>query len=504
MKVFCRFYIRMILALLTLSFLFQGNIHADDCLAPAHRQDTADEFTEACNKLSARSIPKQSLCELHKLPVWEILDVFGLTDPENIPGADTVIVEKTEDGFFKQKIKITRDKNQYGQLSPLCILYENMTLKMLPESSEHYLEFLYDNTGRLLAIYPIVSDDEYNECGRVNQGEDVKFKYLDLSAYLYDLPKINDPEYAKKIIIYQREVKKSKTIVDCYMRKNKTRCDNFCFDVQFAVFEMDRESKTPKRNYYNLCDLHKITDPMSWDSDRILIPILPSVFPADAGIDDEYYHYLYEDMSMHQAIDLLVLGPGSGIDCWISWLASGKSCQGIHAMGKNPLEVANTRITARIAGFEVDARIVEVREKGIPHVFGNKKFSRLYWNMPLANFTDVEEKKAEFSFSWDGDFNGKVLSGFAKSLNDFLDNGDALAFVWNSPQQMSFSDGIRRPVAKEILRSAGQWEYIPSDIQTPWDTSRDIFSVRQMPQDQWLYEIKRAERENHQSASSSV
>lgn len=88
------------------------------------------------------------------------------------------------------------------------------------------------------------------------------------------------------------------------------------------------------------------------------------------------------------------VGPGTGVDTWI---ASFRTKRPIVVIGINPLEVANTKATARISGFEVRAIVGDnvADEKGNSRLSGLLKpgGKALLWN--IASFVDGKDIIAE-------------------------------------------------------------------------------------------------------------
>ena len=87
--------------------------------------------------------------------------------------------------------------------------------------------------------------------------------------------------------------------------------------------------------------------PPRWRHDDTPAPRIP---PDEL----EYLRGVYKRFDLPADADILVVGPGTGVDAWI---ASLRTRRPIRAIGINPLEAANTRAAARIAGFQVRALV---------------------------------------------------------------------------------------------------------------------------------------------------
>ena len=114
---------------------------------------------------------------------------------------------------------------------------------------------------------------------------------------------------------------------------------------------------------------------------QVFIPLFPTVYPPsnehNRMSDIQYLHSVYATASSLRHMPnakVLVVGPGSGLDAWIAWVASVGA--EIFAVGINPFEVANLRALARMAGFPVDARIHDnILTWAGRSIFGSQKFA---------------------------------------------------------------------------------------------------------------------------------
>ncbi|MDE2290563.1 MAG: methyltransferase domain-containing protein, partial [Elusimicrobia bacterium] len=148
----------------------------------------------------------------------------------------------------------------------------------------------------------------------------------------------------------------------------------------------------------------------------LLIPLFPTVFAPGQPGDAVYYDYILEGSGLRKGDKVLVVGPGSGADAWAAWLRTGAL---VYAVDVNPLAVANTRATAQLAGFPVDAVQGDISRMDLPEGFSG--FDCVLWNMPFVNLRPNANPYARYEFH-DGD-DGRVLAGFLKRLPALLKKG---------------------------------------------------------------------------------
>ena len=113
----------------------------------------------------------------------------------------------------------------------------------------------------------------------------------------------------------------------------------------------------------------------------LIIPIFPTVYSPGGNNfkpDSYYYDFILKQSGMKKHDKVLVIGSGSGADVWVAWL---KTQARVYAIDINPLAVANTKSTARIAGFPVEAIKGDIRNMSLPKSFSD--FDYVIWNMPF-------------------------------------------------------------------------------------------------------------------------
>jgi hypothetical protein len=158
---------------------------------------------------------------------------------------------------------------------------------------------------------------------------------------------------------------------------------------------------------------------------EILIPIFPTVY-TPLMVDEPYYDAILKS-GIKPGDKVLVIGTGSGADAWV---ASLKSKAPVYVVEVNPLAVANARMTARLAGFQIKPVLGDMTKVALPDDF--RDFDFVLWNMPFmwkpARIEEVSFKNNSFH---DGD-DGSLLKAFMPMLPSFLKKGGT-AVLLNSP-----------------------------------------------------------------------
>ena len=143
-----------------------------------------------------------------------------------------------------------------------------------------------------------------------------------------------------------------------------------------------------------------------------------------------------------------MVGPGTGVDAWI---ASLRTRRPIRAIGINPLEAANTRASARIAGFQVRTLVGDnaADAEGRPR-FPGERFDAVFWNMPAVwESPPAGPHRSSFTDLWDGDSGGRALLRLTKALPVLL-KPEGRSLLWNHAPLVE-----GRNIVAAALESAG-------------------------------------------------
>ncbi len=298
--------------------------------------------------------------------------------------------------------------------------------------------------GRVLAIFPTGEDAEDAE------------EYFDLSPYYFDVPRYSDPDFNAKWERLRESMRRDREVIDRYMQ---ARFGKNARDVRSTGYDRFIPANGTPYAYAEISADGDYTaspfDPMRGDipvydpaKRQIILPVFPTVFnpgvPGEMSSEGIYMKSIYERLQPGQSV--LIAGPGSGVDSWVSWLRTGGM---IRAVGINPLEVANVKATAAIAGFKVSAKVHDniISEDGTP-AFGDMQFDWINWNGVEYDIRKITP--ANMTERWDGDTGGVILRRFAAGLYRMLKPGGR-SVHWNA----------RHAAVRKILETAGQYDDRP-------------------------------------------
>lgn len=366
-------------------------------------------------------------------------------------------------------------------------------------------DLLYNARGRIIAVFPAFPDDIAGQDPK-KWGE-LQPKFFDLSPYYIEVPRSGAPGELERWTAYAPGFSKDQAAVQSFAEERHKAIiaayPNFLVHrPPFRLHEVDAE--TGKWFSHDFSPMvfspSPVIGPSIGDMEpedflrffkepppnrhRTVIPTFPTVYalytftPAEL----EYLRLVSKKFDLPPDAKILVVGPGTGVDTWI---ASLRTKQPVVAIGINPLEVANTKAAARIAGFKVRALVGDnvADEAGNSRLPG-ERFDAVLWSMPAVWPEGFPEKHApSLSDFWDGDVGAIVLKRFARALPGLL-KPDGHALLWNIP---SLVDG--RDIVADILETA--------------DTGKKVFHVevqrfpkRVRPKHEWhkdqLYTLSRA------------
>lgn len=219
-------------------------------------------------------------------------------------------------------------------------------------------------------------------------------------------------------------------------------------------FQKRRAEKNdwPPREFTQRCPWYRLTiDDSGWstgyvgtyeDLDRYLqrspppgeefvIPVFPTVF-APNMVDRLYYDAILES-DIEPGDKVLVIGAGSGAD---SWVVSRMTEGAVYVVDVNPMAIVNTRMTAHLAGFQIEPLVGDIRDVELPDGF--RDFDFVVWNMPfLEEGTLIKERDFH-----DGD-DGTILKAFLARLPSLLKpDGTAIVLNVSDAQAYITSPGV--------------------------------------------------------------
>jgi hypothetical protein len=358
------------------------------------------------------------------LVVDELLATLDLTDLSNIPRARVISEKPLSPAEFKVvRIRVTE---------PAASINEARGIQMLPFifNAGHEFDLIVNAQGQLIHIVPVVRRVE----------EEQWLHYIDLSSYYISINALQNRYQQEAWGSLAEREKLGQSVITVYQEKNYPNVRWFFPLMNYKPFRLVSINHRRKRidiEGFTAEEAKNILSGKPVGTDWVIIPIYPTVYPFHAGesedTDSQYWHTLLFDrnVKLKQGHRALVTGPGSGLDTWLTWTRTQRR---VTVIGINPLEIANTRLTARIAGIDLEAIIGDniVTEDGELRL--DQTFDRVFWNMPQISFIDHLRPELSsdpnYETLWDG-FNGiDALIKFAQGL-PFVLSRKGRAMVWN-------------------------------------------------------------------------
>ena len=424
--------------------------------------------TDPLKKADNRSLDLAKVEGIKDMPAWELVNALGLVDPENNP--DVEIMEKSEfEGLTVARIRISTGYDNRRVPGGLEILQNELLINKRYDLEE--FDLLYNEEGALIAVLPVLPDTVAGVFGTDPEDleNDMGFRYFDLSYYYFNVPQIGSPDAKSKWSGFSVKNEKDRERIGHYKEMVYTAaCSDQVRRVSFtsapyiyAKIEKKNRGLFPRKwekpVEFFPSDLDRIPDESDPDHYEIIIPVFPTVYsPGDTAHwenDTGYYEAVIDESNAEDKGDMLVIGPGSGFESWLVWLYNRRK---IYSVGINPLEMANLRATAMMAGFEVETMVGDniVSENGVPH-FKDRKFKRVFWNMPLPR-TDMTEQKPYYfkkplAEYWDGDKDRMALKRFVTGLPLILEN-DGSVVCWTSNIMADTLERLIEPIKASLSR----------------------------------------------------
>jgi len=444
--------------------------------------------------------------EISKTPAYELLSALDLLDVAPREGLLVEPKAARPDASYAVRIKLD-SKASPAPFSARGLHILQVELANINTLRLQRFDLLYNGKGRPIAVFPVFPDGVAKSGMTSEEWERLHPRFFDLSPYYIEVPRSDDPALLEKWTTFAEDYKKDQEAIMAFLDER--------YPQVIAGYPPFRETHLPYR-------LHEVDDstgkwaahefsPMVFDrllstesivSDmepaeflrlvathtpgqrRTVIPKFPTVYVLRTMTPDEleYLRQVSKKFALGRDPDILVVGPGSGVDTWI---ASSRTSKPVVVIGINPLEVANTKATAKIAGFKVRAFVGDnvADENGNSRLPG-ELFDAVFWGMPAVWPEGFPENHApSLSDFWDGDVGASVLKRLAQALPGLL-KPDGHALLWNIP---AYVDG--RDMVAEILERAGTEKKV-------FDVSVERFAKRVRPKKVWyegqLYTLSRA------------
>ena len=383
---------------------------------------------------------------LAKAPAYALLEALALL--KVVPRAGLRVEPQTARPDGSHSVRITLDGKPVSvpfAARGLGILQVEMAnINVLSLQS---FDLLY-NEGRLIGVFPVFPSDA------VLKWDAVQPRFFDLSPYYIEVPRSGEAAELERWTAFAPVFGKDQAALKAFMAERYQELlaayPNFAahrppyrlHDIDAATGKWESHEFNPAVFGSSPAAGGVITDMEPADFLRLfkeskpgrrrtVIPTFPTVYalynmtPAEL----EYLRLVSKKFELKDDSNLLVVGPGTGIDTWI---ASLRTRRPVVVIGINPLEVANTKAAAKIAGFEVRAIVGDnvADEKGASRLPG-ESFDAVFWSMPAVWPEGFPAGHApSLTDLWDGDVGASVLRRFARALPGLL-KPDGHALLWN-------------------------------------------------------------------------
>lgn len=335
------------------------------------------------------------------------------------------------------------------------------------------LDLLYNDLGRLIAVFPVIPAAIMERGPQTREKwAPIRPRYFDFSPFYLDVPRMEDPKGYEKWRAFTAQYARDRAAIKAFMSErfgflSRVYPELWRSDFPYRLHEIDTATGDWEVHGFDplvfadpvsggplVCDMEPGEFTASYrkvmpGKRRTVIPGFPTVYTLANTTPDEidYLRQAFKKFDLAPDSKLLMVGPGTGVDTWVISL---RTKAPVYVIGINPLEVANTVETARIAGFEVRALTGDnvADELGRPR-FPDVKFDAVYWNMPAYWPAPTPGATTPLTGVWDGDLGGPILERFARALPVILKPAGR-ALIWN---QAFYEKG--RNVVADILASAG-------------------------------------------------
>ena len=440
--------------------------------------------------------------EITKLPVYELLSALDLLNVVQREGL--TVGKKTERSDGSYVFRVTLDSKEVPApfsargLNILQVELANTKLVCLQS-----FDLLYNGANRLIAVFPVFPGEIMNkEPQNREKWLALQPRYFDLSHYYMDVPRCGSPGEFEKWEAFAAAQKRDQEIIGKFAEENfkpvsaaypeflRAQLPYRLHEIDIATGEWTTYEFSPLafNRPFPANPIYTDMEPEEFlrvfrepapGKRRTVIPTFPTVYALANITPDEttYLRQVSTKFDLAPDSKILVVGPGTGVDTWIA--------EPLWVVGINPLEVANTKATAKIAGFKVNAIVGDnvADEKGNLR-FPGEKFDAVFWSMPAVWPEGFPEGHApSLSDFWDGDVGSFVLTRLAKAMPEML-KPDGRSLLWN---YAPYADG--KNMVAETLKFAGGKEKV-------FDVETERFVKRKLPKEEYfkghLYTLSRA------------
>ncbi len=439
--------------------------------------------------LLAAAPPASPAAPLERTPAYELLEALDL-----LPGSAGLPEGKAPaavrpDGSFAVRLHVPEAPPK-GPFAARGRQILQLELANINSMSLHDFDLLYGADGRLLAVFPVFPPKQDGSARSAKDWEDAVPAYLDISPFYIAVPAPDAPgasarwsEFSAALFSDRRAIEKYARekypgIIDLYPGFLRHRWGYRLHSVDAVTGGWDAHDFDPlifskehgeDEMYADMPrdEFLSVFSDTSTGAHRAVLPAFPTVYELTTFSPDElaYQREVYSRYGLPKDAEILVVGPGTGVDAWV---ASFRTSRPVDVIGINPLEVANTRASAKAAGFKVNAVVGDNVADGEGRLrLPGRKFDAVFWNMPsVTERTYPEGHFPSMMDFWDMDVGGSILARFAKALPDLLKQGGR-ALLWN----YAVYSGDRNMVAEELANAGGEKKVM--EVETERFLKRD-------------------------------
>ena len=423
----------------------------DFTLPSIHPTASADVFFAAEDQLHPHvHAPFQ---DITRTPAWRFLAILGLENALRLPSAASN-KRPTPGGGTVVQVTIP----EFDSFRNLKSGFRLLPHELGPEFRT--FDLLYNRQGLLIAIFPANPSIELQRSAR-SIGR--AFKYFNLAPYYMEVPRFGEAGAAERWDALERAVLEDAAEIDGYVLSSRL----FYQAVNNIPYYIAEVNASRSHIAITAVSLGNGANPFRPSRvsqtqvlQRVLVPLLPTVFKPAISTDKSYYQRLagtrfFNRSGIRSGDTAWVVGCGSGFDSWMVALTTKRE---VYASDFNPFAILNTQILAELAGFKVHAVVSDnIADVNGQTAFPNLRFDWVFWNMPKLD-DEPQPAVRPFAQSHDGDPDALIFQRFTWYLRDVLKPYEGRARIWNTGEDrarqiLAIADAAHLAVDIEDLAS---------------------------------------------------
>jgi len=397
---------------------------------------------------------------------------LGLDDPERTPGA-RLSAPRDDDGLTVRTLELSPRADRTRIPRGLEFLQNELSMREGADVTR--MDLLYASDGKLIAVVPA----EVQAWGG--------YRYLDLGDYYVVPPAPSDPDAEATWAAFTVRRQAEQAALARYFQARLGDASAQVIRVNASQGPFVHAELVDSQWAWQASDFGPESAYVDYRTRRssetrlaFFAPVYPGVYSPGTSdhweADHQYYGHLVTTLNLQPQEDVLVVGPGVGLEAGV---AASFTHNTVSVIGLSDVEVANTETTAELNGFSVRATIGDnvADKQGVPR-FPGTQFDVVIWNMPryeptTPTATDAGASTPLYDY-WDGDIGGQALKRFARSLPAVLKPGGR-ALIWNQ-RRLAVDRRLgnaSKDVVEEILKSGGAY-----DVYSGTRPLRDVLNVQ--------------------------